>query len=83
MFVYVSTHVFEFPVNTIIAWRINTYHEQGNMIITTLLLPLGHISNHFHLLLYLVVKTLLELCPKDLSEDFPYHVQFCLQPSCT
>ena len=22
-------------------------------------------------------------CPKTLSEDFPYHVFFCLQPSCT
>ena len=42
--VYVSTHVFEFPVNTIIAWIINDYHEQGNITISTLLLPLGHIS---------------------------------------
>ena len=43
--VYVPTHVFEFPINTIIAWIINDYHEQGNIIITNLLLPLGHISN--------------------------------------
>src|SRR3954471_22037370 len=34
-----------FPVNTIIAWKINIYHEHGNMIITILLLPLGHNSN--------------------------------------
>ena len=33
------------PVNTIIAWTIDNYHEQGNTIITILLLPLGHISN--------------------------------------
>ena len=43
-FVYVPTHVSEFPINTIIAWIINDYHEQGNIIIiTNLLLPLGHI----------------------------------------
>src|SRR4051812_20830256 len=35
-----------FPVNTIIAWKINIYHEHGNMIITILLLPLGHNSNN-------------------------------------
>ena len=46
MFVYVSTHVSEFPINTILAWIINDYHEQGNIIITNLLLPLGHISNN-------------------------------------
>jgi hypothetical protein len=34
-----------FPVNTIIAWYINIYHKNEDMIITTLLLPLGHISN--------------------------------------
>src|SRR6187399_2108701 len=45
VFVYVSTHVSEFPINTILAWIINNYHEQGNIIITNLLLPLGHISN--------------------------------------
>ena len=45
---YVSTHVSEFPINTIIAWIINDYHEQGNIIITNLLLPLGHISNIVH-----------------------------------
>ena len=43
--IYVYTHVLRFPVNTIIAWIINDYHEQGNIIITNLLLPLGHISN--------------------------------------
>ena len=42
-----STHVSEFPINTIIAWIINDYHEQGNIIITNLLLPLGHISNTY------------------------------------
>ena len=44
LFVYVSTHAFEFPIDTIIAWIIKDYHEQGNIIITILLLPLGHIS---------------------------------------
>ena len=34
-----------FLINTIPAWIIDVYHEQGNMIITNLLLPLGHISN--------------------------------------
>src|SRR4051812_29428495 len=34
-----------FPVNTIIAWYVNIYHKYEDMIITTLLLPLGHISN--------------------------------------
>src|SRR6187399_1657754 len=45
VFVYVSKHVSEFPINKILAWIINNYHEQGNIIITNLLLPLGHISN--------------------------------------
>ena len=36
-----------FPINTILAWIINDYHEQGNIIITNLLLPLGHISNNW------------------------------------
>ena len=45
VFVYVFTHVCEFPINTILAWIIDVYHEQGNMIITNLLLPLGHTSN--------------------------------------
>src|SRR3954463_11658255 len=40
-------HMYEFPINTIIAWIINDYHEQGNIIITYLLLPLGHISNRW------------------------------------
>ena len=40
------THVLWFPDNTIIAWTIENYHEQGNIIITILLLPLGHISNN-------------------------------------
>ena len=35
-----------FPINTILARIINDYHEQGSIIITTLLLPLGHISNN-------------------------------------
>ena len=43
--VYVSTHVFKFPVNTILAWIINSYHEQGDMVITSLLLPPRHISS--------------------------------------
>ena len=53
--VYVPTHVFEFPINTIIAWIINDYHEQGNMIITKLLLPLGHISNSLPLALESII----------------------------
>ena len=44
--VYVFTHVLRFPDNRIIAWTIDNYHEQGNIIITILLLPLGHISNN-------------------------------------
>ena len=44
-FVYISTHVFMFSFNTIIAWIINDYLEIGNIIITILSLPLGHISN--------------------------------------
>ena len=44
-----STHVSEFPINTILAWIINDYHEQGNITITNLLLPLGHISNSLSL----------------------------------
>ena len=43
--VYLFTHVLRFLVNTIIALTIDNYHEQGNTIITILLLPLGHISN--------------------------------------
>ena len=39
------TQVLMFPVNTIIAWYVNIYHKCEDMIITTLLLPLGHISN--------------------------------------
>ena len=57
---YVSTHVFEFPINTIIAWIINDYHEQGNMIITKLLLPLGHISNSLPLALESIILSVLE-----------------------
>ena len=33
-------------LNTIIAWIVNDYHELRNIIITNLLLPLGHISNN-------------------------------------
>ena len=56
MSVYVSTHVSEFPINTIIAWTINDYHEQGNIIITNLLLPLGHISNSLPLALESIIQ---------------------------
>ena len=45
-----------FPLNTILAWNINTYHEQGNMIITILLLPLGHISNSLPLALESIIQ---------------------------
>jgi hypothetical protein len=41
------TQVLMFPVNTIIAWYVNIYHKCEDMIITTLLLPLGHISNTY------------------------------------
>ena len=40
-----NTQVLMFPVNTIIAWDVNIYHKHKDIIITTLLLPLGHISN--------------------------------------
>ena len=43
--VYVFTRVLWFPDNTVIAWIKDNYHEQGNIIIMLLLLPLGHISN--------------------------------------
>ena len=43
--VYVFTRVLRFPDNTIIAWIKDNYHEQGNIIIILILLPLGHISN--------------------------------------
>ena len=43
--VYVFTRVLRFPDNTVIAWIKDNYHEQGNIIIILLLLPLGHISN--------------------------------------
>ena len=43
--VYVFTRVLRFPDNTIIALIKDNYHEQGNIIIILLLLPLGHISN--------------------------------------
>ena len=43
--VYVFTRVLRFPDNTVIARIKDNYHEQGNIIITNLLLPLGHISN--------------------------------------
>ena len=55
LFAYVPTHVIEFPIITIIAWIINNYHEQGNMIITNLLLPLGHISNSLPLALESII----------------------------
>ena len=49
-------HVSEFPINTILAWIINDYHEQGNIIIiTNLLLPLGHISNSLTLALESII----------------------------
>src|SRR3954464_9109950 len=40
-----NTQVLMFPVNTIIAWDVSIYHKHKDIIITTLLLPLGHISN--------------------------------------
>jgi hypothetical protein len=33
-----------FPLNTILAWNINIIKNKNMIIITTLLLPLGHIS---------------------------------------
>ena len=45
-----------FPLNTILAWDVNIYHEQGNMIITILLLPLGHISNSLPLALESIIQ---------------------------
>ena len=54
--VYVSTHVFEFPINIILALIRNNYYEQGNIIITNLLLPLGHISNSLPLALESIIQ---------------------------
>ena len=45
-----------FPINTITAWIINDYHEQRNIIITNLLLPLGHISNSLPLALESIIQ---------------------------
>ena len=45
--VCVFTRVLRFPDNTVIAWIKDNYREQGNIIITILLLPLGHITNKF------------------------------------
>ena len=41
------SHKYYVSDNTILAWIINDYHEQGNILIINLLLPLGHISNRF------------------------------------
>ena len=49
------TQVLMFPVNTIIAWYVNIYHKYEDMIITTLLLPLGHISNSLPLALESII----------------------------
>src|SRR4051812_16684690 len=40
-----NTQVLMVPVNTIIACYANIYHKHKDIIITILLLPLGHISN--------------------------------------
>ena len=53
--VYVFTRVLRFPDNTVIAWIKDNYHEQGNIIITILLLPLGHISNSLPLALESII----------------------------
>ena len=46
MLVSMYSHMYLwFLDNTIIAWIKDNYHEQGNIIIIHLLLPLGHISN--------------------------------------
>src|SRR4051812_38122367 len=50
-----------FPVNTIIAWYVNIYHKYEDMIITTLLLPLWHISN---ILVIMIGKSTLLLIMK-------------------
>ena len=68
--VYVFTRVLRFPDNTVIAWIKDNYHEQGNIIITLLLLPLGHISNMLHLPTSLHVDISLLLCPAHTSTGF-------------
>jgi hypothetical protein len=40
-----NIQVLIFPFNTIIARDANIYHKRKHIIIPTLLLPLGHISN--------------------------------------
>ena len=49
------TQVLMFPDNTIIAWYVNIYHKHKDIIITTLLLPLGHISNSLPLALESII----------------------------
>ena len=55
-YVVVVSHDTEFPINTILAWIMNNYHEHGNIIITTLLLPLGHITNSLPLALESIIS---------------------------
>jgi hypothetical protein len=45
-----------FPPNTVLEWSINIYHEQWNMIIILLLLPIGHISNMSAITTFLLVN---------------------------
>ena len=67
-----------FPVNTILAWRINIYLEHGNMIIPILLLPLGHISNKFTLVAYLEN---LPLCQALIENQLKFEVAPIHPPS--
>ena len=58
-----------FPINTIIAWVINDYHELRNIIITNLLLPLG-IFPTVTLLARLVCDVVLPSGPRDTSPSY-------------
>ena len=51
-----NTHALMFPLNTIIAWDVNIYHKHRDILITILLLPLGHISNSLPLALESIIQ---------------------------
>ena len=59
------------PLSTILACSIDIYHEQGNMIITKLLLPLGHISNSV---------PIVESMVPEVSIPFPWMTSLVLWP---
>ena len=68
--VYVFTRVLRFPDNTIIAWIKHNYHEQGNIIIILLLLPLGHISNTSIIIFYSTHSAMSMACAHVLHKSW-------------